>query len=126
MKKLLDFDIEIALKERERVICADGTKVDDWYYFKTTGNDYPIVAQISNSIRQYTKKGEYIENLTSKTWDLKLLPKTKTWYFCVYKREGGTPITSVAFDSKDTMQLVLGGDKDLTILQEYTYTEELP
>lgn len=123
MKKLLDFDLEIALKERERVICADGTKVDDWYYFKTTGNDYPIVAQISNSIRQYTKKGEYIENLTSKTCDLKLLPKTKTWHFCVYRRPSGHLLTSAAFESKEEMLELMKG---APIFQEYTYTEELP
>lgn len=125
MKKLLDFDLEIALKEPERAVFSDGTKVEDWHYFRGANSEYPIAVQGKSRIEYYTIKGEFLRNQIGE-YNLKLLLKTKTWYFCVYKREGGTPITSVAFDSKDTMQLVLGGDKDVTILQEYTYTEELP
>lgn len=125
MKKLLDFDLEIALKEPERVVFADGTKVQDWHYFRGVNVGNPLVLFCGSALMRYTINGEFINGRIDNKLDLKLLPKTKTWWFCVYKLEGGNPITSVAFDSKDTMQLVLGGDKDLTILQEYTYTEEI-
>ena len=122
MKKLLYFNLEIALKEPERVVFADGTKVEDWYYFRGANSTYPIVVHGKNKIVRYTIKGRYLDDEVDTELDLKLLPKTKTWHFCVYRQPSGHLLTSTAFESKEEMLELMKG---APIFQEYTYTEEI-
>ena len=119
--KLLDFNLEEALKEPERVVFADGTKVDDWYYFKGASEFYPVLVYGKGSIEGYSIGGRYSMNEVDKELDLKLLPKTKTWHFCVYS--SSSLYASALYESREVMLKVL---KDEIILQEYTYTEEIP
>lgn len=123
MKKLLDFDLEIALKEPERVVFADGTKVQDWHYFRGVNVGNPLVLFCGSALMRYTINGEFINGRIDNKLDLKLLPKTKTWWFCVYRRASGRLLTSSAFESKEEMLELMKG---APIFQEYTYTEELP
>lgn len=123
MKKLLDFDLEIALKEPERVVFADGTKVEDWHYFRGVNVGNPLVLFCGSALMRYTINGEFINGRIDNKLDLKLLPKTKTWHFCVYRRPSGYLFTSSAFESKEEMLEIMKG---APIFQEYTYTEELP
>lgn len=125
MKKLLDFDLEIALKERERVVFADGTKVEDWHYFKGVNVGNPIVLFCGSALMRYTINGEFINGRIDNKLDLKLLPKTKTWWFCVYRVDGSEIHTSSLYETVEEMRNNIEGE-NLTILQEYTYTEELP
>lgn len=122
--KLLDFDLEIALKEPERVVFADGTKVEDWHYFRGASlSVYKLTVLRNGMIYLCTAKGEAVDGCVSAQLDLKLLPKTKTWHFCVYRRPSGHLLTSAAFESKEEMLELMKG---APIFQEYTYTEELP
>jgi len=123
MKKLLDFDLEIALKEPERVVFSDGTKVEDWHYFRGVNVGNPLVLFCGSALMRYTINGEFINGRIDNKLDLKLLPKTKTWHFCVYRRPSGHLLTSSAFESKEEMLELMKG---APIFQEYTYTEELP
>jgi len=122
MKKLLDFDLEIALKERERVVFADGTKVEDWHYFRGASSIYKLTVLRNGTVFLYTAKGEVADRCVNEQLDLKLLPKTKTWHFCVYRRPSGYLLTSTAFESKEEMLELMKG---VSIFQEYTYTEEI-
>lgn len=125
MKKLLDFDLEIALKERERVVFADGTKVEDWHYFKGVNVGNPIVLFCGSALMRYTINGELINGRIDNKLDLKLLPKTKTRHFCVYQ-QGRYPVwISSFYETVEEMRDNIEGE-NLTILQEYTYTEEIP
>ena len=124
--KLLDFNLEEALKEPERVVFANGAKPLDWHCFENTNLAYPLYLVIDSDTPpiQYTKLGKFHNSEINHPKDLKLLPKTKTWHFCVYSGAEEIFASCLYSNAEEMRQMItkLGP----TILQEYTYTQEIP
>lgn len=124
--KLLDFDLEIALKQPERVVYSDGEKPLDWKYFDKGITTYLIVTiDKKGDFATFTKTGE-INQYSFYQKNLKLLPETKTYWYCLFKCERYTILhTSEVFSNKGDFlenNRYLG---DIKILQEHTYTETI-
>lgn len=122
--KLLDFDLEIALKHPERVVFENGEKPVDWKYFDKAVNLYVIVTvDKTGYFGTFTKTGE-INPYLSPQKNLKLLPETKTYWYCLYEYNGYKKTTNIYENKEDFLEKnsFLGNIK---ILQEHTYTETI-
>lgn len=102
-KELLPFDLEVALKEPERVVCRNGEKPSELYYFKTSKSDYPVTAVVNKLIYVFTVKGEYLNDEEYK-YDLFLLPKKITLWMVVCKEKYDSRYETVIRDSLDAMK----------------------
>lgn len=93
--KLLNFDLEKALKNPERIVFIDGSKVADFKYFPTASTPFNLFVQNKHGhLFNYTKNGETSGN---SFLSLKLLPLTKTYYYCLFEDENNKLYTSHYF-----------------------------
>jgi hypothetical protein len=69
---LLPFDLEVALKQPERVVYRNGEKPLGWHYFDVEGLDMPI---IDTEGETYMKDGKFRYDGDESIYDLFLLPK---------------------------------------------------
>jgi hypothetical protein len=85
---LLPFDLEVALKNPERVVYRNGEKPLGWHYFDVEGLDMPI---IDTEGETYMKDGKFRYDGDESIYDLFLLPKFTPeegkWYWTKYKED---------------------------------------
>ena len=118
--KLLDFDLETALKEPERVIYEDGEEIIEWKYFEKCTTGWPIIVlDEEGDLSYHSIKGVNNNDITR---HLKLLPKTKTYWFCVYRTKNGLITTSDLYSS---IEIFLLDYPVSSIIQEYTFEMEI-
>lgn len=125
--KLLDFDLEKALENPERVVFADGSKVEEWYYFKTSKTNYKIGVVSSNGyIHSHNIDGKRAFFSFESEKDLKLLPLTKTFYYCIYLTQSKDIRISSLYDNLQKMRNTVNNFNSTgKILEERTFTQEI-
>jgi hypothetical protein len=122
--KLLDFDLEIALKQPERVVYSDGEKPLDWKYFDKGTTTYLIVTIDKHGFFSFFTKTGVVNPYIPSKGNLKLLPETKTYWFCIYKLDDNLrSYTSELYDNKTSFLEKVRLYSSLKILKEYSYTE---
>ena len=70
------FDLQKALAGDRFARKSDMKEPDEWHYFKTLSENYPVVCVFDRNIRQYETNGEY-DSLGVDSDDLIMLPKKK-------------------------------------------------
>lgn len=81
--KLLPFDLEIALKQPERVVTAKGRKVSEMHRFSTSSGRNLVVI-IEGGFYTYFDNGKYWMDASHYDHDLFLLPEKKKIWINVY------------------------------------------
>lgn len=120
--KLLDFNLEIALKHPERVVFRDGSKVVDFKYFSTALTEFKVFVQNENGeLFNFNENGEFSSKSIP---SLKLLPLTKTYYYCVFLNSYGVFGVSQDFEEKEEMRIFMKLHNS-KILKEHSYTTEV-
>lgn len=85
-KKLIPFDLERALAG-DSVIRRDGTKIIEVMCYKTE-TTYPLNALDEDlDSETYTNKGSFIDGNDDHEYDLFMAPKTKKYYFNIYRHK---------------------------------------
>ena len=80
----LPFNLEVALKNPERVTTKNGKKITEIHYFKATHSQHSIGVVFCNELHTYTTNGSFIDDKTSHPFDLFLLPDYKEKFVNVY------------------------------------------
>ena len=90
---LLPFNLEVALKNPERLVYRDGEKPKQWHYFDKKESPYKILSlDEQDVITQNTVRGQYIDGyLEEHPLDLMLLPEFTPeegkWYWAKYRED---------------------------------------
>lgn len=92
----LPFNLEIALKQPERVIARSGKKVTQLVMFKAS-TDYTLRAVCQGEIVAWRENGKFY-NIEESQNDLFLLPEIKECWINVYS-DGKTVWTGVSYES---------------------------
>ncbi len=84
-----------------KLITRDGTKVDDWHYFKNDSLRYPVFADVCGSVESFSVFGEFDTDLVASDWDLFIAPKIESIWVNVYRSLDGTIRTGTDFYSQE-------------------------
>ena len=120
-EELVEFNLEEALQEPERVRFRNGETPLEWHYFASlSGGICPIVA-IANNTKIHTTKNGYQVNKNEETnYDLMLVKKKEVVWFGLYKDKHGVMYTTDVQNTKEEVEEYIDGRK---LLKFYSYEE---
>lgn len=99
---LLNFNIEEALKNPDRVVYRDGSKPLEWHLFEKVSGLYPITSVATNELCViHTKDGNQVDDENNTPKDLFLLPEPKKEYFINVYDVNGVVYASKPFNSAE-------------------------
>ena len=100
MKNLEKFNAETTPLGTE-LITRDGREVSEWYYFKTSIDEYSVMAVLDGIINSYSKDGKYDSRNGEHTKDLFIKPKVKECWVNVYSHPTEGVFLGVEWSTKE-------------------------
>lgn len=119
-EELVEFNLEEALNEPERVRFRNGETPLEWHYFKTCKSGFPIATTGSDGLCISAKKDGKCSNYGINSHDLMLVKKKKVVWFGLYEDKHGVMYTTDVQNTKEEVEEYIDGRK---LLKLYSYEE---